>query len=160
MRLRLLVAPLLVAAAGDLQAEVVVRLVGDRVSVRAEAASLSEVLERLAERTGMKVVWEKNLGRPNVTATLENCTQAEAVQGLLQGSGFNYALTLDPTGARVETLMIVGVPGRAPEPGVVHPRQAEPPDPAAEEWVAEAAPLPRAVEPPSKAERPRRKTRP
>jgi hypothetical protein len=124
----LLVAILALAAAGDLQARSVdVRFVGERVSVRAEAAPLSDILERLAQRTGMTIVWGKNLGRPNVTVTLEDCTPAEAVVRLLQGSGFNYALSMDPSRTRVETLMIVGVPERALAAGYVRPRRAEPP---------------------------------
>jgi hypothetical protein len=77
----------------------------------------------------MKVVWEKNLGRPNVTAVLEACTPAEAVVSLLQGTGFNYALSMDRSGTRVEMLMIVGVavPERPSRPGFVPPRRAEPP---------------------------------
>jgi hypothetical protein len=131
-----LVATLALAAAGEMQARGVdVRFVGERVSVRAQAAPLSDVLDRLAQRTGMKVVWGKNLGRPNVTMVLEDCTPAEAVVRLLQGSGFNYALGLDPSGTRVETLMIVGVPERALAAGFVRPRRAEPPAdaPSAEE---------------------------
>jgi hypothetical protein len=123
----LLVATLALAAAGEIQARGVdVRFVGERVSVRAEAAPLSDVLDRLAQRTGMKVVWGKNLGRPNVTVILEDCTPAEAVVRLLQGSGFNYALSMDPSRTRVETLMIVGVPEPALAAGFVRPRRAEP----------------------------------
>ena len=125
----LLVAQLLLGAAGDLQARVQVRLSGDRVSVRADAAPLSLILDSLAQRTGMKVVWEKNLGRPNVTATLEDCTPAEAVIRLLQGSGFNYALSMDPSGTRVETLLIVGAPLPEPpgRPAFIPPRRSAPP---------------------------------
>lgn len=121
----LVVVPLVLAAAGALAAGIEVRRTGDRVSVRANAAPLSEVLERLSQETGMKVVWERNLGRPNVTAALESCTPAEAVLALMQGTGFNYALRMDPSGTRVEMLMIVGVPGPGPQPGVVRPRQVE-----------------------------------
>jgi hypothetical protein len=140
----LLVAQLALAAAGDLPARVEVRVAGERVSVRAEAAPLSDILERLAQRTGMKIVWGKNLGRPNVTAILEDCTPAEAVVRLLQGSGFNYALSMDPSRTRVETLMIVGVPEPALAAGFVRPRRAEPrPDaPTADEVPAEGDPSP------------------
>jgi hypothetical protein len=138
----LLVAQLAVAAAGDLQARVEVRFVGERVTVRADAAPISDVLDRLAQRTGMKVVWGRNLGRPKVTAFLEDCTPAEAVVRLLQGSGFNYALSMDPSRTRVETLMIVGVPERALATGYVRPRRAEPtPDaPPGDEVVSGGGP--------------------
>jgi hypothetical protein len=117
-----------------------VRLEGERVSVRADAAPLSQILESLAQRTGMKVVWERNLGRPNVTAIVEDCTPAEAVLRLLQGSGFNYAFSMDPSGTRIEMLMIVGVPSPEPpaQPGFVRARRAEPPPPAPGPEAAEA----------------------
>jgi hypothetical protein len=73
----------------------------------------------------MKVIWEKNLGRPNVTVDLEDCTPVEAVVALLKGTVFNYALSADASGTQVETLMIVGVPAPALDPGFVRPRQVE-----------------------------------
>lgn len=116
----LLVLPLVIAAA-----TVEVRVDGERVSVRAEQALLSEVLDRIAEKTGMRVVWSPNLGRPLVTTKLEDCTPAEAVLKLMRGTVLNYALTTDPSGARVQTLLVVGGARPALDPRAFLPRQAE-----------------------------------
>lgn len=116
----LLVLPLVIAAAA-----VEVRVDGERVSVRAEGALLSDVLDRIAEKTGMRVVWSPNMGRPLVTTKLEDCTPAEAVLKLMRGTVLNYALTTDPSGARVQTLLIVGGARPALDPRAFLPRQAE-----------------------------------
>jgi hypothetical protein len=78
------------------------------LDVRASAAPLSEVLDRISRQTGMKVVYEGAPARTPVTAALERPTAAEVVMSLLEGQGMTYALVMDPTGTRVETLMMLG----------------------------------------------------
>ena len=104
---RLAVLPLFLAA-GTASAEVQIRLVEGRVDVQATAAPLADVLDRLARQTGMKVVYEGPAPRFLVSVSLERRTPAEAVLATLEGLGLNYALQLDPTGTRVQTLVMAG----------------------------------------------------
>ncbi len=101
-------AALLLLATGTVSADVAVRVTEGKVDVQATAAPLSEVLDRLARQTGMKIVYEGPAPRPLVTLALERATQVEAVLGILEGLGLNYALQLDPTGTRVQTLVLAG----------------------------------------------------
>ena len=62
-----------------------------------------------------------------MTVELRDRTPAEAVLGVLEGLGLNYALVLDATGTEVETLMIVGAGARAAAGGRERaPRSARP----------------------------------
>jgi hypothetical protein len=91
------------------RAEVDVTQANGRVDLKATAAPVSEVLDRLGKQTGMKVTYEGSPVRQPVTVTLLRRTPAEAVLGVLDGLGLNYALRMDLSGARVEALMIFGV---------------------------------------------------
>ena len=96
-------------------AEVTVRVVPasgatpSHVELTARAAPLSEVLDRLGRQIGMKVVYEGASPRQLVTLSLQGRSPAETVLGLLEGQGLNFALVSDPTGLRVETLLVAGV---------------------------------------------------
>jgi hypothetical protein len=96
-------------------AEVTVRVVPAtgatpaHVELTARAAPLAEVLDRLGRQIGMKVVYEGASPRQLVTLSLQGRSPAETVLGLLEGQGLNFALVSDPTGARVETLLVAGV---------------------------------------------------
>ncbi|HEY5906643.1 MAG TPA: hypothetical protein VIZ31_01290, partial [Vicinamibacteria bacterium] len=121
---------LLVVAARPVSAEVNVRVTAGRVDITASAAPLSEVLRRLAERTGMKVVYEGAEPREPVTVSLPGRSPVEAVNELLKDRGLNYALSVHATG-RVETLIIVTAV-RPPTPEVAHAvTPAKPSAPAA-----------------------------
>lgn len=91
-----------------LRAGVEVRATGDVVDVSATSAPVSEVLDGLARETKMKVVYEGGTPRIPVTVTLRSRTPAQAVVGVLEGLGLNFALVMDPSGTRVDTLMMVG----------------------------------------------------
>ena len=87
-------------------AEVDIRVATDgRVSVRADAPA-SEVLDRLASRTGMKVVYEGPAPRGRVMVSFEGRTSAEAVLMVLEGLGVDHLMRLDATGTRPEMLML------------------------------------------------------
>lgn len=125
---RLLAAMLLVpiAWAGEVQ----VRTNGALVDVIATAAPVQDVLARIAQQTGMKVVYDGPAPRALVTVTLPQRTPVEAVLALFEGLGLNYALRTDKSGTRVDTLIVsTAVPGgaaaaRAPAPAVpVDPRR-------------------------------------
>ena len=145
------------AAASDARAAVDVRLTADRVSVRADAAPLSEVLDRLAKQLGMKLIYEGAPPRGLVSAALENRTPAQAVIGVLEGTGVDYLARMDRTSTRVDTLIISSSSGSAgaaagatPHPAVPSPaigRAAAPPDEEEEsideEDQPEEAPPPR-----------------
>ena len=105
---RALFLTLLLLAAGTASAEVVLRVADGKVDVQATAAPLSDVLDRLARQTGMKVVYEGPVPRPLVSLSLERRTPVEALLGILEGLGLNYALQLDATGTRVQTLVMTG----------------------------------------------------
>lgn len=130
---------------------------GERVSVRAEAAPLSEVLDSLSRQLGIKVVYEGAPPRNPVNASLVNRTQGEAVLSVLEGLGLNYLARMDVTGTRVEHLVIAaasaptagGAPPPAPAsapprlPPVVRDEEPDPDDEAAPEVVPPQRPGPR-----------------
>jgi hypothetical protein len=98
----------LALAAAPATAEVVVRVSGGQVDLTATAAPLSEVLDRLARQTGMKVVYEGPAPRPLVTLSLHGRTLTETILSVFEGLGVNFALVSDPAGARVLTLVVAG----------------------------------------------------
>ena len=104
-----------------LQAGVEVTATGDRLDVTAAHAPVSEVLDGLARKTRMKVVYEGPAPRTPVTIELRGRTPAQAVLGVLEGLGLNYALVLDMSGTEVETLMIVGTGALTASAGTVRP---------------------------------------
>jgi hypothetical protein len=134
-------APLLVALglmANPALAEVVVRVASNLVDIDADAVPLADVLENLAGQTGMEIVYEGPPPRQRVSLTLRGRSPAEAVQDVLEGQGLNYALIADPTGTRVQTLMIAGAAGTGTSAGssaapAARPRPRRPilPPPAA-----------------------------
>jgi hypothetical protein len=135
-----------------LQAEVDVQYKGGRVDVRASAAPLSEVLDRLARATGMKVVQQGSNPTMLVSLSLANRTPAEAVFGVLEGLGLNYAFVLDVSGNRIETLVLAGAsgtkvatsapPAPAAAPRYVPQRPAPPPASGPDDAEEEEADVP------------------
>jgi hypothetical protein len=102
-RLALAVLVLLPATAS---AEISLRVNGTRVDLTARAP-LSEVLDRLSRQTGLKVVYDGTVPRPQVNVALVGVTTAQAVTAVLQGLGLDYALQMDKTGTRAATLVLV-----------------------------------------------------
>jgi len=127
-----------------LQAGVEITAVGDRLDVTAAQAPVSEVLDGLARKTRMKVVYEGPVPRTPVTVELRGRTPAQAVLGVLEGLGLNYALVLDVSGTEVETLMIVGTGALTASAGTVRPaasgRKEAPPDDPEETTVDSEGP--------------------
>ncbi len=113
----------LVLLATPLRAEVETWAEDGRVRINARAAPLSEVLDDLARRTGMKVAYEGAPPHELVTATLERGTLVEALLAVFEGLDLTYVIELDATGKGVAKLvMLAGVPrvpttSRAPLPG-------------------------------------------
>jgi hypothetical protein len=129
MRLRLALALLLLPARS--QPEIDVRLLEDSVVVRAVRAPLDDVLTRFAQATGADIVYDPARPRQLVTLTIEARTAAEAVEKLLEGQGLNYVVRLDPSGRKVEMLVVVGgarpsfAAGRTGRPGSPPPAEEE-----------------------------------
>ena len=100
------------------------------------------LLQRLAHATGMKVEYDGPAPRQIVLVTLSRRPLAEAVQGILIGQGLNFAILFDPTGARVDRLIVAtasktvassrgALPGSGPRPAGPAPAAPEdlpPPD--------------------------------
>ena len=105
----LALAVVLAARSGGTETDV--RKAGDKLDVRATAAPISEVLDRIARETGMKVTYDGAPPRARVSVTLTGVTPAQAVLAVLEGQGLNYALRMDPKAVRIETLLMVAGSG-------------------------------------------------
>jgi hypothetical protein len=139
VRVPVVLASLALLGAAPLSAEVDVQLRNGRVDVRCSAAPLVEVLDRMARATGMKLVQQGVTPSMLLSLRLEDRTPAEAVFGVLEGLGLNYAFVLDATGTRIDTLILAGAAGAkatvasaAPPPAVAAaqryvPRREAPP---------------------------------
>ncbi len=137
----LLVLPLLAgpAAASD---PIDVKAHGPKVDVKVTAAPLNDVLDRLSKQTGMKLVYEGQAPRMVISANLVGLSPMRAVISVMEGLGVNYALMTDPTGSRIETLMIVGAGGPAAPSGGVAPQPSVPlPSHAPEPMAIDEEPL-------------------
>ena len=100
-----------------------------RVDVRATAAPLAEVLDRLARTTGMKIVQQGVTPTMLLSLSLQGRTPAEAVFGVLEGLGLNYAFVLDASGNRIETLVLAGSSGSRPATAGTSPVPPPAPNP-------------------------------
>lgn len=98
-------------------AAVDVRVSGQTVDVLATNAPLSEILDRLSRQTHMRVVYDGAPPRQILSMDLRGRTPVEAVVAALEGQGVNYALSMDPTGTRVETLLVSGSASSSPRTG-------------------------------------------
>jgi hypothetical protein len=95
-------------------AAVEVHVAGQSVDVQATNAPLSEVLDRLSRQTQMKVVYEGVPPRQMISLNLRGRTPVEAVVAALEGQGVNYAMSMDDTGTRVQTLLVTGTASSSP----------------------------------------------
>jgi len=98
----------LLLAAPDLRAAVEVRVSGQSVDVQAVNAPLSEILDGLARELHVKIVYEGPPPRQLLSVDLKGRTPAEAFLAIVEGQGLAYAVALDPTGTRVETVLMAG----------------------------------------------------
>jgi hypothetical protein len=126
--MRLFAALVVVAlVAAPATAEVAVRVSGGHVDLTATAAPLAEVLDRLARQTGMKVVYEGAAPRQLVTLSLHGRTPTETVLAVFEGLGVNFALVADPSGSRVQTLVVAGTAASSAPSSTATARAASPP---------------------------------
>jgi hypothetical protein len=92
---------------------------GGRVSIHATGASIPDILEKLREETGMRVIYDGAPPDDQVELAVVDLTPVGAVVSLLEHRAIKYAMVLDASGAQVEVLLI----STAPPP----PRPAEGP---------------------------------
>ncbi|HEY7512767.1 MAG TPA: hypothetical protein VIG50_21075 [Vicinamibacteria bacterium] len=148
--------------AAPLSAEVQVAVRDGRLDVTARSAPLSEVLDRMARQTQMRVTYEGAPPRQLVTATVQAATPALAVLSVLEGLGVNYALQLDATGQEVRTLLLIAAKGGSvparPAPDPPAPRMMAPPPPIEDDEAMDDDEEPVAV-PENRPDRPFRPAR-
>jgi hypothetical protein len=109
------------------------------LTVRARGVPLAQLLDRLSHETGMKLTYDGRRPSQLMTVTIERSSESAALLQILEGLGLNYALEMDATGRRVETLVISESPSpsplatsnRAPSPTQAFVQQA--PEPEVEE---------------------------
>jgi hypothetical protein len=118
----ILAASLMVATA---RADVRVAVHDGRMDILATRVSIAEILDRVASQTGMKVIYDGPRPQKVITKSVLNWTPANAVLGILEGEGLNYAVILNPASTQVETLLLTGPskvrPSLAPRPADVAP---------------------------------------
>jgi O-antigen ligase len=114
---------------------------GGRVSLRARAVPLAEVLRCLVEKAGLRVEYDGTAPRQAVTAAVEGESLAALIGPLLEGLAVNYLLTRDAEGA--DRLIVFGASSVA-EPASRGSRAPAPASAAAPEWTPpeDSAPLP------------------
>jgi hypothetical protein len=126
-------------------AEVIVAVTDGRVDLTAQAAPLSEVLDRLARQTRMELTYDGAPPRNLVTVVLQAATPAQAVISVMEGLGVNYALQLDRSGREVKSLLLIAAAASGPARSTSGPDRPAgrvppppPPPPSADEMEDEA----------------------
>jgi hypothetical protein len=97
------------------------------VTIRAASVPLADVLDRLQEQTGMKVIYDGPRPQQAIGVTIEGQTLTAAISTLLDAQGIKYAVALNSAGTQVATLLITtsGAP-KAPVHAAA-PTEAPPP---------------------------------
>src|SRR5258708_14296631 len=88
-----------VAAPSDVQ----VKIHDGRMAIEAVNVSLPAVIDRVASRTGMKVIYDGTPPEQVIKVSLTERSTADAVLGVLEGPGVNFALILNPPGTPGQT---------------------------------------------------------
>ena len=104
---------------------------GGRVTVRAERLPLSQLLDRIALATGMKVTYEGSRPQALVSLDVEGLSEMAVILKLMEGQGISFVLQTDATGERVASLIVPGTgggsvvasngPAPPPEPEEIYP---------------------------------------
>jgi hypothetical protein len=108
VRVLVVAAALAILAQRPLQ-DIDVRVASGRVVIRTQGAPLSRVLDRLGNATGMKVVYQGPAPMMPIRADVDAASESEALARLMEGQGVDYALRMDPSGYRVEYLIVGSV---------------------------------------------------
>ena len=111
-------------------ADVQVRVRGRLVDVSATAAPLSQILDWIALAVGTEIEYGGVRPSQRLTLAFSNRSPAEALLGVLDGQGLNFAIQLDATGHGVQKLLIAAAtPRSARRPPPTPARRATPPRP-------------------------------
>ncbi len=142
---------LLAVLAPPAAAAVNVSASGWRVTIEARQASLSEVLRQMARVTGMQLEFVGPPPGTLVTLSLVDEPLAGAVARVLEGAGVDFAMSLDRTGERVVSLLLLGraaVAASRPAPPrpVIRPLDTSGLEPELEEPDDETVPVPQPIE--------------
>ena len=122
-------------------AEPQIRAVDGLVTIQADKMPLNQILDRLAASSGMKVSYEGTRPSMLVSMTVDGISETEAILRLMEGQGVSYVLATDPTGERVDTLIISGVGAGRPVPPSQSAASSSS-EPAYEEPVADYGHIP------------------
>jgi hypothetical protein len=95
-----------------------VRMTNGQLTVHANEEPLTEVLDRIAEQTGTRVVYQGPRPSPLVTVAFENLPELEALSRILEGLGLNHIFQMDASGTRVEMLIVDEAFGSGPSTAV------------------------------------------
>jgi hypothetical protein len=112
------------AAAADMQ----IKMHDGRMAIEAANVSIAEILDRLSKQTGMKLIYDGPPPTQNIKVSLTYRTPADAVLGVLEGRGLNFAVIMNPAGTQVQTLLVSTVKSRA-RPRTFVPEEGPPPMP-------------------------------
>src|SRR5688572_30706380 len=134
-----LLAVLLAASDGSaLRARAEVIASAGKVTVRAERMPVNQILDRMAQATGMKLTYEGTRPQALVSIDVENVTEVAALLKLMEGLGISYVLQTDATGERVASLIVPG----AGAGSVVAANSKTPPPPEPEETFPDYGHIP------------------
>jgi hypothetical protein len=135
---------------GGAASRIEVHVAAEKVTIDAAGAPIADILDRLAERTGMKIVYDGPRPRERVSVKIEAPSVAAAVASLLEGHSISSALTFAPNGRDVATLIIVRAragarstpdqPSSGTAPSVPLPVGTPEADPSADPAVAQPEP--------------------
>jgi hypothetical protein len=115
MRVLILTSMLAAGAVSSVHAGADVQVKEGLVSIRAAGTPLADVLERLQEQTGMKVIYDGPRPQQAVGIAIEDQTLTAAISTLLDPQGIKYAIALNSAGTQVATLLITtSTPPRPP----------------------------------------------
>jgi hypothetical protein len=115
MRVLVLTSTLMIAAAAA-SADVKVSLHEGRMDILATRVSIADILDRVARQTGMKIIYDGPRPQKMLTKSVTNRTPADAVLGMLEGEGLNFAVILNAAGTQIETLLVTGPSKAKPAP--------------------------------------------
>jgi hypothetical protein len=87
---------------------------------------VSDILDLLARKTGMKIIYDGAPPRLLVSPRVERENASQAVLALLEGLGLAYVLITDRTAREVETLFIASGVGRGTAPSASRPPGSPP----------------------------------
>ena len=97
---------LLLAVAAGARPELNIELRGSTIDIRARQVPLQQVLDQLAQKTGMKIVYDTEPPQDQVSLELSGFGVPAALTELLRGHGLHYVTMMDRSGQRVETLLL------------------------------------------------------